>query len=275
MKKSIENYAFCMVLFSWILHILYIVLKYYEIYFVIIKRQNRNLNKNRWQERWFAREMHMKKLKLGKKIKIFHKIKIGRRLFAGFAMLNLLIIAVGIGSIQNVGSLADEISVLNGMMDTESNVTLARVEQTHYEVEGTDEIVLKSREYISASYEAIDLLEKSLTNGAYKDKPEQIREQLANYETNLQNYIDLEKQKVEQDEVREKASQIVIEAIQETMGLQKTYALTRTEAGEVRETFDKYVILGAALDTYQEACVMAESYVETESEELSKELIKK
>lgn len=217
----------------------------------------------------------MKKLKLGKNLKIFRKIKIGRRLFAGFAMLNLLIIVVGIGSIQNVGSLADEISVLNGMMDTESNVTLARVEQTHYEVDGTDEIVAKSREYISASYEAIDLLEKSLTNGAYKDKPEQLRGQLANYEMSLQNYIDLENQKVEQDEVREKSSQIVIEAIQETMGLQKIYALTRTEAGEVRETFDKYVILGAALDTYQEACVMAESYVETESEELSKELINK
>lgn len=215
----------------------------------------------------------MKKIALDKKLKYFSRVKIGRRLFIGFAMLNLFILVVGIGSILNVSSLAEELFVLNKMIETENNVAFARVEQAHYELEGTKEIANDSQEFINAAYEAIDLLDVSLAGGEYEDKPEEIRSQLINYEENFNNYMELESRKTEQAAVSKIASETVINSIRETMDLQKAYTTTQTEAGDVRETFDKYSILGVILDSFQEVRVMEKMYIDTESEEMKKNLI--
>lgn len=217
----------------------------------------------------------MKRIKLDERIRVLSRVKIGRRLFLGFAMLNLLIIIAGIGSIMNIGSLASEMSVLNEMSETENNVAFARVEQVRYELEGTEEIATKAQEFIDAAYVSIDQLELSLENKEYKETAKLIRDQLIDYEENLQLYIDLEKQKKEQDVERTNASDRVLSAIYETMEAQKAHAARNAEAGEIREAFDKYLILASAYDSYQEVRVTAKMYVDEESDELAKELTDK
>lgn len=194
-------------------------------------------------------------------------LKIGTRLSSGFAIITILILILSIISINNLSKVSYQIEVYNLTVQSKYSTALARIEQVRFEADGTMETADRVSKNLNESISTIESVEQLMKSETNKENADTMREYITLFDKNFNKYVLSEEEKNDQGKIRASAAKNVIDSIRRTMELEKKYIRSLSDSDEIKRSYEKYIILQNAFDSYMEVRVAANKYVATESKE--------
>lgn len=201
--------------------------------------------------------------------------KIRTRLGVGFFVLTALILIVtGIG-VKNISDVTYQIHIFDKTLEAQTKLVMARVEQVRFETDGKEETANKVKNLLNESMGQVSEVEKLMKSPENKANSRIMLEGVETFNNRFALFVDLEKQKTEQGIVRAAAAGNVISSIRKSLELEENYIKSLADVNQIQVSYDKYLILQKAFDSYMEVRISANKYVATESPEHADALRKK
>ncbi|MCT4545281.1 MAG: methyl-accepting chemotaxis protein [Vallitalea sp.] len=204
---------------------------------------------------------------------IINNMKIGTRLIVGFSLVTIFIIVLTIVSFINLKNITYQVHIFDQTISAKYNTALARIEQVRFEADDTDESAKLVSKYITESENALQDVVNLMKSKKNKDNANKMNKQINLFRKQFDEYVEFQHQKVKQEKIRSEAAKIVTDTIRNTMSLEKQYIKTLTNASDIQDSYDKYLLLQEAFDDYMEVRIAANKYAKTESKELADNLI--
>jgi methyl-accepting chemotaxis protein len=204
---------------------------------------------------------------------IINNMKIGTRLIVGFSLVTIFIFVLTIVSFINLKNITYQVHIFDQTISAKYNTALARIEQVRFEADDTDESAKLVSKYITESENALQDVVNLMKSKKNKDNANKMNKQINLFRKQFDEYVEFQHQKVKQEKIRSEAAKIVTDTIRNTMSLEKQYIKTLTNASDIQDSYDKYLLLQEAFDDYMEVRIAANKYAKTESKELAANLI--
>lgn len=198
--------------------------------------------------------------------------KIRTRLGIGFFILTALILIVTSIGIKNISDVTYQIHIFDKTLDAQVKLVMARVEQVRFETDGKEKTANKVKELLNDSISQVSEVEKLMKSPENKENSRAMLDGVETFNKRFELFVDLEKKKTEQGLVRAAAAGDVITSIRKSLELEEEYIKSLTDLNEIQVSYDKYLILQKAFDSYMEVRISANKYVATESAEHAKTL---
>lgn len=198
---------------------------------------------------------------------IYKNLKIRTRLTIGFSIITIFLLALTFISIENMADIGYQVNILSETIEAKYNLTLARVEQVRYEVDGSEQSDNLVREYLGNTLAVINRVKELMKSDENKNNSDNMQIKVNTFNDAFDTYVNLEKQKIEQGIIRQNAAGAVIDSLKETLLLQETYINSLQESDGIKRALSNYILLKEANDYYTEVRVAANIYVRTESVE--------
>lgn len=201
--------------------------------------------------------MHQKTKKV-----FLQDVKVGKKIGAGYAILTAVILVVALGSIINSSKISHQNLVLETVTYAQENILSAQIEQANFEKDGMDETADKFRGFLETSLEISKtpalVLEYAESMVAYE-------EQLSKFRSEFEGYVEIEKEKKNQDMLRIAIENNVVSDVKRAMDVIQVSILFGTEQEAIIEDFKNFNRIQAALDSFTEVQLSAIKYADSES----------
>lgn len=212
-------------------------------------------------------EYVMEKQGKRKRVGFFANLKLRRKLAVSFSMVTVLIVVVALFGIQSLENISYQNTIYDKTLEAQNLVTIARVEQVRFEANGKMETASLVSTYLDESAAHIKEVEKLMKSQSNKNNANKMLNNITEFQEKFDNFVELEKQKVDQGKIRSAAAREVITSISETLRLEENYIKGLVDAESIQTSYDKYLLLVKAFDNYMEVRIAANKYVATESQE--------
>lgn len=201
--------------------------------------------------------MHQKAKKV-----FLQDVKVGKKIGAGYAILTAVILVVALGSIINSSKISHQNLVLETVTYAQENILSAQIEQANFEKDGMDETADKFRGFLETSLEISKtpalVLEYAESMVAYE-------EQLGKFRSEFEGYVEIEKEKKNQDMLRIAIENNVVSDVKRAMDVIQVSILFGSDQETIIEDFKNFNRIQAALDSFTEVQLSAIKYGDSES----------
>lgn len=189
-------------------------------------------------------------------------VKVGKKIGAGYAILTAVILVVALGSIINSSKISHQNLVLETVTYAQKNILSAQIEQANFEKDGMDETADKFRGFLETSLEIAKtpalILEYAESMVAYED-------QLGKFRSEFEGYVEIEKEKKNQDMLRIAIENNVVSDVKRAMDVIQVSILFGSDQETIIEDFKNFNRIQAALDSFTEVQLSAIKYADSES----------
>lgn len=201
--------------------------------------------------------MHQKTKKV-----FLQDVKVGKKIGAGYAILTTVILVVALGSIINSSKISHQNLVLETVTYAQENILSAQIEQANFEKDGMDETADRFRGFLETSLEIAKtpalILEYAESMAAYE-------EQLGKFRSEFEGYVEIEKEKKNQDMLRIAIENNVVSDVKRAMDVIQVSILFGSDQETIIEDFKNFNRIQAALDSFTEVQLSAIKYADSES----------
>lgn len=203
---------------------------------------------------------------------ILGNMKLKFKLVLSFLIIVFMIILVAGTSMVNLKNVSYQIDIFTDISEANNILNLARLEQVRFETDSNMELAEDVDTYLHESIELIKKARNMMKSDENIKNTENMLKEVSDFNDAFDRYVDLEKENINQDKVRENAAEGFISSIEKTMELESIYIKRLTNPSDIKRSYDKYQIIKEAYDNYMEVRIDANKYVLTRSSELADDI---